>query len=272
MWTYKSLPLFVLLVPFLYSQTSTDQLLDIGGRRLFLACSGEEREGVPIVLLLSGMGSDSKTWRAVQPEVATFAKVCTYDRAGLGRSEKAATKQDGRSVIFDLHALLKTAKLNPPYVLVGQSLGGLISRLYATKFPNEVMGMVLVDSTHEGEEARMVKILTEVNGHPPPLEGPRARIPEDLDLQAISIQASQEHWSAYIPLIVLSSDKPRDLPPGLGEKMYAAHQELQGDLAKRSKLSEARVIAGSGHNIQLDKPAEVTSAIRRIVQGANSSK
>jgi pimeloyl-ACP methyl ester carboxylesterase len=126
---------------------------------LYIKCSGEERKGVPVVVLDAGMGSTSDVWSLVQPKVTQFARVCSYDRAGLGKSDRAPQAHTSADIVSDLHNLLTKAGVNPPYVLVGHSLGGMNARLYASKYPKEVVGMVLVDSTHEDENDRMIAVL-----------------------------------------------------------------------------------------------------------------
>jgi pimeloyl-ACP methyl ester carboxylesterase len=105
--------------------------VDVGGRRLHLTCSGVSAGRAPTVVLEAGFGSPSATWNRVQPEVAKFARVCSYDRAGLGGSDPAPARRTVVSLTEDLHALLVNAKVPGPYVLVGHSLGGILARLYA---------------------------------------------------------------------------------------------------------------------------------------------
>lgn len=121
------------------------RLVEMGGYRLHLTDSGN---GAPTVVVLHGAGESSFSWVHVAREVARFARVVTYDRPGLGRSDPGPGPDASRS-IAELHTLLAKAGLPGPYVLVGHSLGGVIARLYATRYPDEVAGMVLVDSTHE---------------------------------------------------------------------------------------------------------------------------
>ena len=122
--------------------------VDIGGRDLFLHCTGE---GSPTVILEAGFGDTSGIWDKVQPEVARTTRVCSYDRAGLGQSDPPPT--DVRTfgeVVADLHALLAAAGVPAPYVLVGNSIGGLFIRLYAGTYPEEIAGLVLVDGVPPG--------------------------------------------------------------------------------------------------------------------------
>src|SRR5205823_3156829 len=116
--------------------------VDVGGHRLYLHCAGE---GQPTVLLDSGMSSTTESWTEVQPGVAAFTRVCSYDRAGLGRSDPGPAPRTGGQMVAELHALLRNAAIPGPYVLVGHSFGGLNMQLYAGRYPEDVAGMVLVD-------------------------------------------------------------------------------------------------------------------------------
>jgi len=122
------------------------QLVDIGGRRLHLICRGE---GKPTVLLENGSDGFSIDWALVQPQVAKFARVCTYDRAGFAWSDRGPAINTVEQTMDDLHLLLGTAAITPPYILVGHSIGGLYVRAYQRRYPQEVVGMVLVDATPE---------------------------------------------------------------------------------------------------------------------------
>ena len=122
------------------------KLVDIGGYRLHLNCTGTSG---PAVVLIAGAGDFSFDWGLVQPDVSRFARVCSYDRAQLAWSDPGPTPRTMRQDAHELHTLLRAARIKAPYVLVGHSLGGLIARVYAEQYPDEVAGMVLVDSTHE---------------------------------------------------------------------------------------------------------------------------
>jgi pimeloyl-ACP methyl ester carboxylesterase len=120
------------------------RLVDIGGHKMHLYCTGA---GAPTVVLEAGASSFAIDWQLVQPEVARHNRVCAYDRLGQGWSD-ANTGTD-EHVIGNLHSLLQQAGERPPYVLVGASRGGLFVRMYQAKYPGDVVGMVLVDPTHE---------------------------------------------------------------------------------------------------------------------------
>jgi len=249
------------------AQGRAGQLVDIGGRQLFINCLGEAKDGQPIVILDSGLGSDSTSWKLVQPEVAKFARVCSYDRAGLGRSEKAPKLGDGDSIIADLHRLLVAANIRPPFVLVGHSLGGLNSRRYAVEHPSDVVGMVFVDSPNENASPRFWKIFREVHRREPTPEEERLIVGEDLDMKVVEEQAREKRWEADIPLIVLTRDSSKAPPESeFDMRREALRKEMQAELVKRSKLGEQRVILGAGHDIQLDNPGAVIQAIRDILE------
>lgn len=122
------------------------RLVDIGGRRLNVICTGQ---GSPTVILEAGLLADSSAWRLVQPAISRSTRVCSYDRAGLGFSDPAGSPRDAAAIARDLHALLGRAGIAPPYVLVGWSSGGLYTRLYQYRFPDEVVGLVEVDPDTE---------------------------------------------------------------------------------------------------------------------------
>ena len=127
------------------------KLVDVGGYRLHINCQGQ---GGPTVVMESGNGDFSLSWARVQCEVAGFTRVCTYDRAGLGWSERSPQPRTAHNLVEDLHTLLARSGVELPYVLVGHSLGGPLVRLYAHEHPDQVAGMVLVDAAHEEEFLR----------------------------------------------------------------------------------------------------------------------
>jgi pimeloyl-ACP methyl ester carboxylesterase len=125
------------------ASAATGRLIDVGGHRLYIECTGS---GGPAVILQAGLGASSASWSAIAPTVAATTTVCAYDRAGHGRSDEAAGPQDGIALATDLHTLLERAGVPGPYVLVGHSSGGPYVRVFAARFPDEVAGMVLLDA------------------------------------------------------------------------------------------------------------------------------
>lgn len=137
------------------------QLVDVGGYRLHLYCTGPTETSYPTVIFESGLGAFSSMWALVQPLLATRTRVCSYDRAGYGWSEnssgwsEASSPRTAQQMATELHTLLNNAGEAPPYVLVGHSLGSLLVRVYAADYPNDVVGLVLIDPRHEDFFERM---------------------------------------------------------------------------------------------------------------------
>ena len=150
---------------FLYQTISTEleerqfppigKMVDMDGFRLHLNSSGKIG---PTVVLDSGLGSYSLDWALVQPAVAQFARVCSYDRAGLGWSDESLAPRSSANMVEELHTLLERAEIPKPYILVGHSLGGVNVCLFATLYLNEVAGVVLVDAAHEDQFEKMPKL------------------------------------------------------------------------------------------------------------------
>lgn len=139
--------------PYLHAQ----RLVDIGGYRLNVYCTGT---GSPTVILDAGLGGSTESWRFVQSRLARKTRTCSYDRAGMGFSDPASSQRDAGAVVSDLHALLKSAQIPAPYVLVGHSIAGLYDRLYADRYSDQVAGMVLVDPSPPDESPSGPSIYT----------------------------------------------------------------------------------------------------------------
>lgn len=126
--------------------TPPGKLIDAGGYRLHVNCVGNKG---PAVVLIPGAGDFSFDWSLVQPNIAQFARVCSYDRAGFAWSDPGPIPRTMKQEAFELRTLLRAAGVKGPYVLVGHSLGGLVARVFADQYPRDVAGIVLIDSTHE---------------------------------------------------------------------------------------------------------------------------
>jgi pimeloyl-ACP methyl ester carboxylesterase len=164
-----------------------------------------------------------------------------------------------------LERALSAAGERSPYVLVGHSYGGLIVRLYASRFPERVKGVVLVDSSHEDQMRRL--------GEPaPPLPGPGTviNVPEVIDLVAMNGALNAHTWRANIPLLVLTRGSAREIkssnaPDAASLARYEIWLDLQRELATRSPRAEHIIAKQSGHFIQNDEPQLVIAGVRRIL-------
>src|SRR5262249_31619965 len=122
------------------------QKVDAGGHRLNLLIGGE---GAPAVVFEAGINSDLRAWSTVQADIAKFARTVSYDRAGLGQSDPSPHRPTAKQIALDLHRALQAAGVKPPYIMVGHSLGGILVRVFADMYPEEVSGLVLVDPSQE---------------------------------------------------------------------------------------------------------------------------
>jgi pimeloyl-ACP methyl ester carboxylesterase len=238
--------------------------IDIGGRVLFLSCTGA---GAPTVVLEAGSGNTAATWAGVQPEIGRFTRVCSYDRAGLGQSDPAPpgvrTVQDS---VDDLHALLDAAGISGPYVLAGHSLGGLIVRLYASQHPDDVVGLVLVDGMPSDLPASGLALLppAERNETFAIMRGLHPQDPEHLDIIASGVWV-MAHPPAPVPTVVLAAGfhgAPGAPPDPVFEELWNKLQREQARVldAHFVPVSEA------DHFLQQDRPELVIEAIRQVVE------
>ena len=125
------------------------EMIDVGdGYSLHLNCSGK---GSPTVILEAALGGTSLDWSLIQPKIAEFTRVCSYDRAGYGWSDTGVMPRTSEQTVKELRALLKKAGINGPYILVGHSFGGFHTRLFANQFVSEIVGIVLIDASHENQ-------------------------------------------------------------------------------------------------------------------------
>ena len=275
------------------------QLVDVGGYRMHLYCSGI---GSPTVVLDSGLSDSYLSWYKVQPEVAQFTRVCSYDRAGLGWSEPSPKPRNSGTFAEELHTLLHNAGIRGPFLLVGHSMGGYDVRIFASRFRSEVAGMVLVDATHpdyanllpelragleswrhqlKRQELLMPFGLPRLFGWcgngPPEIRAalqaiecnvPRLResIAETLstwDESAAQVRASGSLGN--LPLIVISEDPAKNTPAFLSA--FEAGQEQMASLSSNSVRMTA---VGSGHQIQRERPDVVIEAIKNVFETTKS--
>jgi pimeloyl-ACP methyl ester carboxylesterase len=280
------------------------ELIDVGPYELHLYCTGS---GSPAVILDSGLGDAYISWRKVQPGIAHFARVCSYDRAGLGFSYYSRHPSTSKDFAQELHILLRNAGISGPYVLVGHSMGGYDVRLFASLYRSEVAGMVLVDSSHPEQQKRLPPELNDMDAtwlreqeffeFTMPFGIPRllgfcgndaeVRAAECnfhsareavAELKSISESAAQTAATGSLgdlPLAVLSSDPDRSdsvLTEDLAKATSDAWQKMQEELTHLSTRGTRVIAKNSGHYIQLDRPDLVIEAVRNVVLQARQSQ
>ncbi len=259
----------------------TEQV-DVGGYRLALRQDGV---GQPTVVLEAGMGSDGAfAWGWVFEHIAQFSHVVCYDRAGLGASDPAPTPRSCQEVVTDLHRLLVVARIAPPYVLVGHSLGGFVARLFAHRYAEQVAGLVLVDSAHEDWATRTTAVVpSETAGEPEAVKELRSAAAgwsvadpaawmEGIDLRACCAQVRATGSLGDLPLVVLSATEEGWPFPAVSADLKSAWLQeslaVQRELARLSTQSTHIVLdaSESGHFIQFDRPDVVVDAVRHVVE------
>jgi pimeloyl-ACP methyl ester carboxylesterase len=238
------------------------RLVPVGERRLWIACRGE---GAPTVVMDAGVNSGSTVWSLVWPATSASTRVCVYDRAGLGRSDPIPRPRTSREIVDDLHGLLENAGVPGPYVLVAHSFGGLNVRLYASEYPTDVVGMVLVDTVHEDRFAATAKVLTPEQEAA--FEKNKQANPEGLDYYESSrLVRAIGPALPNIPIIVIARGRadpwPRGYPVTDLERVW---RDLQKDLASRSPQGTLLIAEQSDHNVPGNQPGIVVDATRQVV-------
>ena len=246
--------------------------IDIGGRALHLLCAGS---GQPTVVFEAGGGSFSDRWSAVQMPMSARLTACSYDRAGLGWSDAPpAEPHTMEKEVLDLHALLTAAKVPGPYILVGHSVGGLLVRLYSDRYPNDVVGVVMVEPTDESFRGYVKDsgpgrwVRTRDGLQPNELNPARAAFAREL--QAIhELRSKNPSPLGTRPLVVLIGGRKRpspipDTPDDMWANLQREDQELKLALAGLSRQSKAVIDPVSGHNLHVDDPLLVVLAIGEV--------
>ena len=284
------------------------QRVDVGGYRLHIHCVGE---GSPTVVLDAGLGGFSLDWSLVQPELAATTRVCAYDRAGYGWSDPSPDARTPSQIADELHTLLVNAGIQGPYVLVGHSAAGKHVRLFANRYPQAVVGMVLIDARHESVDA---------NRSPEALaaEHTQQRRFQRTIWAAARIGLVRAFWAAAWPQVFpatqnLSTETRAEIgvlqarsqqvktvlredallthdnaqlssATSLGDvplMVLAAGQNVEHDplwlpaqqqLAGLSSNAKLIVVEGSSHYIHWDQPMLVAGAIRQVVEAARTSQ
>jgi pimeloyl-ACP methyl ester carboxylesterase len=270
------------------------EMVDVGGYNLHIDCVGR---GSPTVVLDAGTGEMSANWVWVQREVSDTTSVCAYDRAGMGWSEAGPEPRDAKQISRELHTLLKGANIEGPYVLVGHSFGGLYMQTYAARYPDEVAGMALVDSsqpdqfsfqpvTRDSYEPQkiavsslaarlgLVRLLYKLSPAPPELPhkqreqidalGPSTR---QVSTTALELRATPQSATQARGLRSLGDKPLAVVSAGTQEPGWL---ELQDDLATHSSNSTHRVVKGATHTSVLDDRSNAQATSEAIVKAVEA--
>jgi pimeloyl-ACP methyl ester carboxylesterase len=258
--------------------------VDVGGHELYYICVGE---GSPTVILEAGNGNDTSVWDLTMLYYQKYTRICAYDRANLGKSDHASTPRTYDDMTRDLHALLQNVPIKGPYVLVGFSMGGNLVRLYAGQYPEDIVGVVLVDSFHPDAGGRLASLLPpETLGEDEGLAlwreyaqwsqtsaGVSKFDPEDVNNQVSMAQVRAVKSLGSIPLAVISRnpDNP-DIMPGMpilpdeiNTQVMELWQDLQAEFEGLSSNSTRYIAVRSNHGIPYYEPRLVVEAIRHVV-------
>jgi pimeloyl-ACP methyl ester carboxylesterase len=263
------------------------RLIDLGRYRAHLYCTGQ---GPSTVILEHGLDGSYLDWRKVQPEIAPFTRVCSYDRAGYGWSDRSPKPRIPSAMVDELHTLLRNAGEKPPFLLVGHSMGAFNVLMFAHRFPEEVSAIVLVDGSHPEESLRfswkqkvslrflqltmpfgLPRLRKWCAGADPELQGLRSAV----NCKSRVFATHYEQWSMFptaaaeirkisalnIPLVVISRDPAVGRNPA-GEQRWA---DLQKRLLQFSSNSTQVVAEGSGHGIPGQRPDVIVAAVRRLL-------
>jgi pimeloyl-ACP methyl ester carboxylesterase len=273
------------------------QMVDVGGHRLHINCTGT---GSPTVVIEAGWGDSSVAWSSwVQPAAAQTTRVCTYDRAGMAYSEPGPLPRTADRLARELHTLLSGAGVPGPYVLVGHSLGGALVRVYAHDYPAEVAGLVLIDSMNpSGARPSTSATPTQTDSHSivdwaltlpartgalrllAGLLGMNAGLSPEVAGAYTALSVTPRHWQTWL-------DEGRAMPESLAQagavKSFGAlplivlsrgltvdpdqdWQRMQTELLGLSSNSQQFFADRSGHGIQLDQPEAAVAAIEKMVE------
>jgi pimeloyl-ACP methyl ester carboxylesterase len=252
----------------LASRGQTFSRIDAGGPTLRMLIAGS---GNSTVVFESGAGGPLEAWLRIQPEVSKFAKTISYDRAGNGLSKKGPVPRDGQHIATELHTALHNAHASPPYILVGHSLGGPYIRVFAGLYPDEVVGLVLVDPTQED-------LIAWAKARDPKPSGEHKFRPYDeVDCApATFAQAHENPIPTNVPVFLITGMGPREIPGFVTKEL---REEVQKDqrIFYPAKLKFHRewvegipggrliITENSGHGIPFEEPELVIKTIRDVV-------
>ncbi|MCU5533203.1 lysophospholipase [Bacillus cereus] len=215
----------------------------------------------PVIIMEAGYGDYSKTWDHIVEGMTEFGTVLTYDRAGLGKSGVSSKRRISSEMIKDLRSCLEQLQMKPPYIFVGHSFGGINARLFATFYSEDMLGIVLVDSTPENYKKDFLPIMS-----PEFQEAYYKQFVHESSYEEFmfSLGEADKHCQSMrnIPLVVLAA----------GKKAYYSQEaqmkwlQLQEELLRLSSNHTFVIAKQSGHYIQKDEPQYIIDAVKWIIE------
>jgi len=258
------------------SRDGVPRMVDVGGYRVRAETSGH---GKPAVIFVSpGFGASLEAWSAVQPKVSRFTRTLSYDRGGTYKSDPAPLPRDSAHIAAELHALLRSAGLKPPCVLVGSSLGGIHVRVFAHLYPNDVAGIVLVDPSSEDRIARLQAeepvVWQEIQGDDLKMETEIKKWParQRSEYQELNTALQQVRAASPLPAVPLVFLTATGSDSAAGARLATMKLELHHALLQRVPGAKHSVTNKSSHNIPFDQPDLVVDAILDVVTTVRSHK
>ncbi len=286
------------------------QLVDVGGYRIHLHTKGEN-QGNPTAILIACGGCTSANWGWVQGALARYTRVVAYDRAGFGWSDVGPAPRDALQNVRELHTALGRAGIAGPYVLVGHSLGGPLARVYAGQYPDEVVGMVLIDPRHPDKdtrfppeaqaksqsEARMIallRVLARFGVLRLTDQGKEHQLPPQQNASSNAFQASTRHWDSIaaeaaviaatdaetrsagslgrLPLAVISADTAWWTTGAPADATRLLYTQLNREQAALSSNSIHRVVVGASHTSLVNNREHAQTTIALIRQVVEAAR
>ncbi|MGM0837911.1 MAG: alpha/beta fold hydrolase [Bacillota bacterium] len=240
--------------------TGKETFVTIGEATLYTKLYGE-RSNKPTVIMDAGYGDYSKAWDPIIPDISKVAQVLVYDKAGLGKSAKSPNPRTSMHMVAELKELLTKLDIKPPFILVGHSFGGVNVRLFAEQYPQDVAGIILVDSTPEDYKERFLPTMSEefqaAYNQQFIHEGNYDEFMESLN------QLKECKRKFEVPVVVLAAGKKAHYSKESQELWNVMQRELV-DISTKGELVMAEK---SAHYIQNDEPDVVIRAIKRLLEG-----
>lgn len=273
------------------SMATTNQIdgkFDVGGRSIRMICQGSSE---PTVIVDAGLGTapaEDQAWQGIATRIAPVARICLYDRAGLGGSDPAfKTPRTSADAADDLEKAARAAGLKPPFIIVGHSIGGLDAQVFVSRHPADVAALVLVSSTHPDQMRRWRALLPRAKSNDrKPLADARdflstmehdpSKNPEKLDLLKSELEARQLGSLGNKPVMVLTQSPRWRMVPGLSEPLAAKleneSQRMQKEFLRFSSNARQWIALRAGHHLPDDDPELVVAGILEAITAVQNHR